>query len=437
MGKNLFIALLLCSGSVFSQEVLTFADCLERAMTSNPSLKSAAYDEKIAVVQHRASFGQYLPVVVADGENRNSWGKEIDSDTNLFVNDNIRNYEGTLNATFNLFSGFLAYNTIKAEKQEKELTRANIQQLRNQVTMDLATRFITILYLQEIIAANESQIQSSAKQLEMAELKFSSGYIAESEVFKIKSQKATEEFNLLNNQNRLAENMISMKQLMDMPLDAELVLMKPELELNTNVVEDADSFSIAEKAVDIHPAFKASLLSQKRARTELAIARAERLPKLSMRLMYRSNYNPEDEINSFDLQVDENTSKQIRFYLTIPIFNQFSTHSKIKTSKFLYRQSIIDTKIERQRLSKEVLLAINNAKTSLKKNEASASAFDFSQKSFDADALKFELGKININELNTSKIIYNNTQAELIQSKYELLFNNALIRFYMGEQFTL
>ena len=100
-------------------------------------------------------------------------------------------------------------------------------------------------------------------------------------------------------------------------------------------------------------------------------------------------------------------------------------------------QSKVNTQIERDRLSKEVLLAINNVKTSLKKNEASSKAFDFSQRSFDADALKFELGKININELNTSKLIYNNNQAELIQSKYELLFNNALIRFYLGEEFSL
>ena len=47
------------------------------------------------------------------------------------------------------------------------------------------------------------------------------------------------------------------------------------------------------------------------------------------------------------------------------------------------------------------------------------------------------MGKISITELNTSKILYNNTQADQIRSRYELLFNNALIRFYMGEAFTL
>ena len=432
------IVIFMLAFQTHAQQALTFADCLQRAMANNLQLKSIGFDEQIARTQHRGSFGLLMPNIDAEGENRNSWGKEIDPDTNTFSRDDLRNTEGTLNANFNLFSGFAVHNTIKLAKQQKQLARANTEQLRNLITIDLAQRFITILYLEEIIAANEEQIKSSAKQLEIAQLKFDSGAISESELFKIKAQKASEELTLLTNQNTLAENMISLKQLMNIPLEEEILLLKPNLELNEYVAEKENPFELAKQAVDIHPAFKASLLSMKTARTELAIARSLRWPTLSMRLMYRSNYDStiRDEV-SFDEQVDINTSKQIRFYLTIPIFNQFQNNVEIKTQKLLYRQAKVATEIERDRLSKEVLLAINNAKTSVKKSESSAMAFDFSQKSYDADLLKFEVGKININELNTTKVIYNSVQAELIQSKYELLFNNALIKFYSGGAFTL
>jgi outer membrane protein len=434
----LTLALTAIVSTMNAQQALTFADCLEKTMANNLQLKSAAFDEKIAVTQHRASYGQYLPSIIADGENRNSWGKEIDPDTNTYTREDLRNYEGTLNAYFNLFSGFSAHNTVKLARQEKEITRARIEQIRNEVTIDLAQRFITILYLQEIILANEEQIKSSAKQEEIAELKFNAGVISESELFKIKAQKVSEELNLLTNQNRLTDNMVQLKQLMDVPLETEILLLKPNLDLNENVMADQNIYELTKKAVDIHPAFKASLLEQKKARTELALARAPWLPVLSLRLMYRSNYDPTlEDVVPFHTQIDENTSKQIRFYLTVPIFSRFENYAKVQTNKLLYNQSKITTKLEENRLSKEVLMAINNAKTSLKKNESSTMAFDFSQKSYDADVLKFEVGKININDLNMTKIIYNTNQAELIQSKYELLFNNALIKFYSGEEFTL
>lgn len=418
------------------QQALTFENCLELAMSNNLRLQGASFTEKIAVVQYRASYGQLLPEISAAAENRHSWGKEIDSDTNLFVNDNLTNTEGSITAGLNLFSGFAAHNSIKLARQEVAMNRAGTDQIRNEITIDLAQRFITILYLQEIIVANLDQIASSQKQLELAELKFSAGVISESEVFKIKSQKASEEFNLLANQNLLADNLINIKQLMNLPLEQEIVLLKPELNLNKNLLLDEDQFSLTNKAVEVHPAFRVSMISQEMARTELAIARAARYPTLDMKFTYRSNYTPNDELPT-DLQIEANTSEAIRFSLNIPIFSRFETSSNIKSSKFNYKRSKIETQIEYNRISKEVLKAITDAKTSLKKNESSNMAFEFSQKSYDADLLKFQLGKININELNTTKVIYNKSQAELIQSKYELLFNNALIKFYAGESFSL
>ncbi len=441
MRKSVIILLSIIGFAAHSQEGMTFAICLERAMQNNLAIKHAELQQQIGKVQHRSSYGLLLPSIYADAENRNSWGKEIDNDTNLFVNAYLKSYEGTLNAEWNIFNGFLAINSIKLAKRQLESDKSNLQRVRNEVTIDLAQRFITVLYLQDIIAAIKEQIKSSEKQVEIAQLKFDQGVIAESELFKIKSQKASEELNLLTNENLVSENMIALKQLMNIPISEEIFLLKPELELNENVLSVEDQFAMVDAAVKKHPAYQMSIWEEKKMRSELAVARADRYPLLMARFMYRSNYQEDyddfDQGIPFDVQLDENTSKQIRFYLTIPIFNRFQTHSEIKSTKLAYKQAKIFVQQEYNRLSNEVLQAITNTKTALKKSEASASAFEFAQKSFSADELKFEMGKININELNTSKIIFNNNQAELIRSKYELLFNNALIKFYMGDTFAL
>jgi hypothetical protein len=58
----------------------------------------------------------------------------------LFVTDAIRNYSGAINANFNLFSGFEAINTIKRNKQEMNINRANIERVRYNVTIDLRSK---------------------------------------------------------------------------------------------------------------------------------------------------------------------------------------------------------------------------------------------------------------------------------------------------------
>lgn len=443
MKKYIIILLFfIFSNFVFGQEVLSFNDCLEKALKDNLLIKSAINDEKIAVNQNIASYGKILPSIYGVAENRNSWGRDIDQNTNTFVNQELKFYNGTANAMFNLFSGFTVINTIRSTKQEVNIRKAYIKRVENEITIDLAQKFITILYLQEIIIANKEQIKSSEKQLELAILKFDSGVIAESEVFKIKTQKAREELTLLTSENRLTDNLVSIKQLMNFPLDKEIQLLKPKTEISKNELLEENQFSLAKKAVEINPLYSMSVLKEKKARTALSLARAPRYPVLTMRLLagtnYTDNYIDKDlgPIKNSD-QLDNNFIRGLRFNLTIPVFSQMDNFSKIKTSKLNLKQSKFDTQIVQNNLSKEVLKAINDTKTSIKKNEASSVAYEFSQKSYDAELLKFELGKINISELNLTKIFFNNSQADLIQSKYELLFNNALIKFYLGEDFSL
>lgn len=435
MKKFLFIVAFVCSFSGFSQQAMTFQTCLDLALQNNLDLKTAQYEEENAAYQYKASYGKLLPSVVAQAENKNTWGREIDPNTNLYINDQLRTYNGQINANFNLFSGFEAINTIKRNKQEVNISLANIERVRYLVTIDVAEKFITVFYLQDVILANEDQIKSSAKQLEMAELKFNSGVISESEVFKVKSQKATEELTLLTNQNHLTDNLISLKQLMNLPLEQEILLLKPNLEINENVASTNDQFTIVNKAVEINPSYTMSVFKEKAARAELGIARSVRYPTLGMRFSLGDNMTYSDTY--YRDQLDANLQKGLRFTLTIPIFSQFEDFARIKSYKINYNQSKLDTQITRNQLSKEVLKAITDTKTSIKKNESSSIAFEFSKKSYEADEMKFQLGKININELNTTKMMFNKSQAELIQSQYELLFNNALIKFYLGEAFSL
>lgn len=443
MRKNILILLIFIgSNSIFGQDMLSFNECLDTALKNNLLMKSAMNDERIAVSQHTASYGNILPSVYAVAENRNSWGRDIDQNTNQFVNQNLKYYTGTVNAMFNLFSGFTVINTIKSTKQEVNISKVNIKKVENQITIDLAQKFITILYLQEIILANKEQIKSSEKQLELAVLKFNSGVIAESEVFKIKTQKAREELNLLTNENHLTDNFISLKQLMNLPLEKEIQLLKPNLDISKNALLDENQYSLTKKAVEINPLYSMSLLKEGKARTELSLARAPLYPVLTMRLLAGSNYTDNYIDKDIGLitnsdQIDNNFIQGLRFNLTIPIFSQLDNFAKIKTSKLNLKQSKFDTQMVQNTLSKEVLKAITDTKTSIKKNEASSVAYEFSQKSYDADLLKFELGKINITELNITKMFFNNSQADLIQSKYELMFNNALIKFYLGEAFSL
>lgn len=439
MMKNVLyiFSLLIFSNITFGQELLTFNDCLKLAINNNVTIKSAYISEKIAVYELRTARGQLLPEIEGNVENKYSWGREIDPTTNTFVDKDLKSYAGNISASLNLFSGFINLKSIKAAKQEVEINKAYVQRIKNDITIELAQKYITILYLEETILVNQEQIKASEKQLEIADLKFKSGVIAESEVFKIQSQKATEELLLINNQNLLASNFIDLKQLINIPLDRTIELVKPNLLQPENQNQFENQFSLIRNAIDINPSFRMSELIAEKAKTDIAIARSYRMPSLTAKFTYGSKYSNNDPLVSFEDQIDENLTHGLKLTMVIPIFNQLETNYRIKKRKLVYEQSRLETQLEENRLSKVVLQAINDTKAALKKQESSSIAYEFARKSFDSDQLKFELGKININEINFTKSNFKNAQAELIRAKYELLFNNALINFYLGEDFTL
>ena len=422
---------------VFCQEKITYNDCMNLAIKNNLSIKSASISEKIAVYKHRTNVGQLLPIITGNVDNKHSWGREIDPTTNAFIDDNLKAYTGNITGLLTLFSGFYNLKAIKSAKQEVEINKALKQKIQNEITIELSQKFIEILYFQELIIANKEQILGSEKQLEFARLKFDSGVIAESEVFKIQSQKASEELVLVTNQNRLNLNEIELKQLINIPLERKIELIKPAFLVSEKSKLEENEYEITKKAVSINPSYSMSKWTESKAKTEIAMARSAKMPVLNLKYTYGSNFSDSDPLVSYNDQINNNLASVLKLSLIVPIFNQFETTFKIKQNKLSYEQAKLETKMEENRLSKVILQAINDAKASIKKQETSTIAYEFAKKSYEADLLKYELGKINSNDFNFTKSNYKNAQVELINSKYELLFNTGLLNFYLGEDFSL
>lgn len=438
MGKSILIfCALLQVNLVLCQEKLTYKDCVNLAIKNNLSIKSASISEKIAVYKYRINVGQLLPIITGNVDNKYSWGREIDPTTNAFIDDNLKAYTGNMTGLMTLFSGFYNLKSIQSAKQEVEINKALQQKIQNEITIELSQKFIEILYFQELILANKEQILGSEKQLEFAKLKFESGVISESEVFKIQSQKASEELVLVTNENRLNLNEIELKQLLNIPLEKKIELIKPAFLVSEKSKLDENDYEITKKAVAINPSYSMSKWIENKAKTEIALARSAKMPILNLKYTYGSNFSDSDPLVSYNDQINNNLASVLKLSLIVPIFNQFETTFKIKQNKLSYEQAKLETKMEENRLSKVVLQAINDTKAANKKQETSTIAFEFAKKSYEADVLKYELGKINSNDFNFTKSNYKNAQVELINSKYELLFNTGILNFYLGEDFSL
>lgn len=422
---------------IYGQRMLTFEDCLNIAFENNLSLKNTKISEQISNYQLTNSKTKLLPTIDAAVSNNYSWGRGIDPNTNSYINQQFKSYNGSVSSNLILFNGFSNIIGIKAAKQELELNKTTTQKIKNEITIDIASKFTTILYIQDIIKSNQEQLISTQKQLELVENKFEQGYVAESEVFKVKSQKASEELILVTNENLLSTNLLDLKQLLNIPLEEEIALIPPSEKLFSKLEISSENAEVVNQAVNENPSFLISKINAQKSKLNISSSKSSFFPTLSTGFNLGSTYTNNNSFQNFNEQVNNNLSYGLNFTLSIPIFSQLNNHYKIKESKLTYEKSVNEIYIEKNRLSKVIIQAINDANTSFSKYESSLSSFEFSKKSYDADVLKFDLGKISTNELLITKNTYVSSQSQLIQAKYELLYNQAVVNFYLTQQFTL
>jgi outer membrane protein len=73
-----------------------------------------------------------------------------------------------------------------------------------------------------------------------------------------------------------------------------------------------------------------------------------------------------------------------------------------------------------------------NAVAARAKYESSTVAMQSSKDAFNLMQAKYENGKANMTEFNESKNNYLKSESDLVQARYELLYQQALIQFYRG-----
>ena len=84
----------------------------------------------------------------------------IDPYTNSFIDTKFKSYSGNIKSSV-IFNGFANINSIKLAKHELDINKSTIHKIKNEITIDLASIYVTIIYLHEVIKANQEQIETS------------------------------------------------------------------------------------------------------------------------------------------------------------------------------------------------------------------------------------------------------------------------------------
>ena len=327
--------------------------------------------------------------------------------------------------------------------------------------------YLDILFNLELLDVAREQIRITASQAERMQKLVDAGSSARGDLLNLLAQKAAEQLNVVDAENKLYISNLSLQQLIDLPVTRDFRVEKPSLKPVKSPDEKVTAEIIFEHAQKTRPEIKSAELRVEIAQKRLAIARGYVQPTLSLNGSWGTGYSGVDEqidqsrpadtsyipigytqntheavlmpqinhsykVKSFTDQLRDNSNQSIGFYLSIPIFNGWSGRTAISQAKIQKSQAELDLGIQTRDLRKLIEQAFADATSSLQKFNASQEKVNAQAEAFKYAQQKFDVGVMTSFDYNNSKKDLTKAESDLLQAKYDFIFKTTILDFYMG-----
>jgi outer membrane protein len=437
----LFLALI-GGSSVFGQEVIRVEEAVKRALENNLQVKQAEFQVALSEQDVLQSKMAFYPNLNAGASGSFNWGLSFDQTSGQLVTQSVNSAGLRLSSGMDLFQGFQRTNQVKANRLQLLATESNVDRAKNDLILTVTTTYLDALTNYDLMQAASQQQKLSKEQLDIMGINVEVGQNTLADLSQAQSQAATDELNVTNAQNAYELSLLNLKQLMEMDPNQAISLVKPdinEIKLNAQRYTAAEVYN---KAVSVFPEIKVAEYNREVAERSIAIARGSLYPTLSVNGGIGTNYSSQarDFVSGAQLdfmeQFNRNRSQSLGFSLNIPIFNNWRSRVAINKSKINYNNAIVNEQLAKNNLNKIIYQAVLDLRSAEQRLSASEQAFNASKVAFEVIQLRFDEGLATSIELSTAQTNMNRAEFEAIQAKYNLIFRNKVIDFYLGNAIT-
>jgi len=411
--------------------------CIDYAIEHNISIKQQENVKLQRELQLSTSKNTRLPDLNASAGQNFSFGRGLTAE-NTYTNTNTSSTSFSLGTSVPLFTGFQIPNQIKLNKLNLEAATQDLQKAKNDISMQVAQAYVQILYNMEISDVARRQISIDSAQVARLQAFVDNGKASEAELSQQKAALAQSHLTATQADNNLQLSLLSLSQLLELNTPEGFMVVRPDISSYAHVQSASVPLpdAIYAEALSVKPEVQSAQLAVAAAERNIDIAKAGLYPSLNFSAGMGSNYYKTSgfKAQSFGKQMENNFSQYLGFNLSIPIFNRFQTRNNIRSAKIERETQVLQLDNTKKSLYKEIQQAYYNTIAAQQKLKSSEQANASSSDAFRLTQAKYENGKATITEFNEAKNNYLKTESDLTQARYELLYQQALIQFYRGQQ---
>ena len=428
-------ALFICTPSFAKQ--WTLPECIDYAIEHNISLKQRENTRRQNEVSLNTAKNSRLPDLNAGISENLGFGRSLGMD-NTYSKNNTSNTSFQISTSVPLLTGNRIPNTIKLNQLNLEASTADLEKARNDIRTQIAQQYIQIVYDTEILAVAKRQIGIDSLQLYRLQEMERNGKATLTEVLQQQSTMEQSRLTATQAENTYRLDLLALTQLLELPSPEGFSIVIPTLPSNSGSLINVNPEIIYQEAIAVKPEVQAEQLRLKASDANILIAKSAKYPTLSFNAGLGTNYyktlNGNYKQDSFGSQIKNNFSQSLGLQLNVPIFNRYATRNSIKSASIDKENQQLALDNVKKTLYKEIQQVYYNTIAAEAKYKSSLQAEVTSKDAFNLTQAKYENGKATITEFNESKNNMMKAESDLVQARYQLIYQKALIDFYRGKE---
>ena len=405
-------------------------ECCDYAVDHNISIKQQQNQCRQQELELSTAKNSRLPDLSASAGQNFSFGRGLTAE-NTYSNTNTSSTSFSLGTTVPVFTGFRIPNQIKLNQLNLEAATADLEKAKNDIRLQVAEAYVQILYDMEIADVAHRQIEIDSAQVVRLQAFVNNGKAAEAELSQQKATLASSRLTATQADNNTRLAILSLTQLLELPTPDGFSIVRP----NISELSEFSDYSgltpdqIYAEALGVKPEILSQQLKLKGMEHSIKIAKADNYPTLSLNGGLGTNYYTTSGFKSdaFGEQLKNNFSQYIGVSLNVPIFNRFQTRNNIRSARINQENQQLALDNTKKTLYKEIQQVYYNALNAQTKEKSSEEAVQSSKDAFELMQAKYENGKATITEFNESKNNYLKSESDLVQARYENLYQHALM----------
>ena len=414
----------------------TLRECCDYAVSHNISVKQQENQLRQRELQLETAKASRLPDLSAGASQNFSFGRGLTAQ-NTYTNTNTSSTSLSVGTSVPLFTGFQIPNQIKLNQLNLDAATKDLEKAKNDICMQVAQAYVQILYDMEMVDVARRQIGIDSMQVVRLQAMVDNGKASGAELSQQQATLAQSRLTATQADNNLRLAVLTLTQLLELPTPDGFSVVRPDLSGLSGIsgLSGASPDAIFAEALTVKPEVQSAQLNVTAAERNIDIAKAGNYPTLSLSGGMGTNYYTTSGFKSdgFGKQLKNNFSQYIGLNMSIPIFNRYQTRNSIRSAQIDRENQLLQLDNTKKALYKEIQQVYYNAIAADAKCKSSEQASRSAQDAFTLMQAKYENGKANITEFNESKNNYLRAESDLVQARYEQLYQQALLLFYRGK----